>query len=218
MAVNLTSTGVDFLTGRGKNKTVTLSMTFKELERWAARQKIDTAKLMTRSFGRACAGLKKKFRQVVQNAGGVNGVPKFKDFDAFTKELRKVKGIEDRPMGGVLADPAFIVSFKRNGWQIIGWPDQSSGKGTPLAEWAIRFQDGGDALAEVQLQDPDWRAYIHRKGIREIPRTYAHNPRRVLPEPFGGYVDQHLEEWAKGALYKGLAKMYQKYAMRKGVA
>ena len=210
MALVVTSTGVDLVYGRGKNKTVELSMSFKELERWAKRMKIDTAKLMESSFGRACFGLKKWFRKVIKWGGGVCGVPKFKDFDAFTKELRKVKGIEDRPMGGVLADPAFIVSFKRNGWQIIGWPDQSSGKGTPLAEWAIRFQDGDDALAEVQLQNPDWRAYIHRKGIREIPRTYAHNPRRVLPEPFGTFVKGRLEGWAKGAFYKELARQFQK--------
>ena len=202
MAVNLTSTGVDFLTGRGKNKTVTLSMTFKELERWAARQKIDTAKLMTRSFGRACAGLKKKFRQVVQNAGGVNGVPKFKDFEEFTNALRSKSG-RTSPMGGVLADPALVVAFKRNGWQVIGWPDK-------LADWAEKFQDGGDAKAERQMADPSWRSYIHRKGIRDIPRNYAHNPRRVLPDPFGDYVKEHLEEWAKGAFYKELARQFQK--------
>lgn len=202
MAFNLTSTGVDFISGRGKNKTVTLSMSFKQLEDWAKRMKIDTAKLMTRSFGRACSGLKKKFRQVVQSAGGVNGVPKFKDFEAFTNELRAKSG-RTSPMGGVLADPSHIVAFKRNGWQFIGWPDA-------LAEWSVKFQDGGDVKAERQLEDTSWRGYVHRKGIREIPRTYAHNPRRVIPEPFGDYVKTNLEEWAKGAFYKELARQFQK--------
>lgn len=202
MALNLTSSGVDFVSGRGKNKTVTLSMTFKQLEDWARRMKIDTAKLMTRSFGRACAGLKKKFAEVMQNGGGVNGVPKFQDFEAFTKELRAAGG-RTSPMGGVLADKSHIVAFKRNGWQIIGWPDA-------LAEWAEKFQDGGDIKAERQIEDPSWRAYIHRKGIRDIPRNYAHNPRRVLPEPFGDYVKEHLEGWASGAFYKELARQFQK--------
>lgn len=202
MAINLTSTGVDFVAGRGKNKMVTLSMTFKELERWARRQRIDTPRLMRRSFGRACSGLKKKFCQVMQNAGGVNGVPKFRDFEEFTRSLRASSG-KSAPMGGVLAEKAHIVAFKRNGWQVIGWPDD-------LAGWAVKFQDGGDAMAERQLEDPSWRAYIHRKGIHDIPRNYAHNPRRVLPEPFGDYVKQHLEEWAKGAFYKELARQFQK--------
>ena len=202
MAINLTSTGVDFVSGRGKNKAVTLSMTFKELETWAKRQKIDVPRLMKRSFGRACSGLKKKFTQVIKGAGGVNGVPKFKDFESFTKELRAKNG-RTSPMGGVLADPSLVVAFKKNGWQVIGWPDT-------LAAWSVKFQDGGDAAAERQLEDTSWRAYIHRKGIRDIPRTYAHNPRRVLPEPFGDYVDRHLDEWAKGAFYKELARQFQK--------
>ena len=202
MAINLTSTGVDFVSGRGKNKAVTLSMTFKQLETWAKRQRIDVPRLMKRSFGRACSGLKKKFYQVMQNAGGVNGVPKFKDFEEFTNELRSKSG-RTSPMGGVLAEPSHIVAFKRNGWQVIGWPDK-------LVDWALKFQDGGDAKAERQLEDPSWRAYIHRKGIRNIPRAYVSNPRRVIPEPFGDYVKENLEEWAKGAFYKELARQFQK--------
>lgn len=204
MAVNLTATGVDFVSGRGKNKAVTLSMTFKQLETWAKRQKIDVPRLMKRSFGRACSGLKKKLYQVMASAGGVNGVPKFKDFEDFTKELREAGKRSGVPMGGVLADKSRIVAFKRNGWQIIGWPDA-------LAAWAVKFQDGGDKLAEAQLADPSWRHYVHRlTGIHEIPRTYTHNPRRVLPEPFGDYVKLHLEEWARGAFYKELARQFQK--------
>ena len=137
MAFNLTSTGVDFISGRGKNKTVTLSMSFKQLEDWAKRMKIDTAKLMTRSFGRACSGLKKKFRQVVQSAGGVNGVPKFKDFEDFTKTLRAKRGTS-APMGGILADvrsKGVVAAYKRNGAQVIGWGDH-------LHEAAISFQEG----------------------------------------------------------------------------
>ena len=206
MALNLTATGVDFLTGRGKNKTVTLSMSFKQLEDWAKSCGADMDKVLQRSFGRACAGLKKKFQQVIKNGGGLNGVPKWKDFEEFTKELRAKRGTT-APMGAILAEPYLAVAYKKNGWQVIGWPDK-------LEEWSIKFQDGGDAAGERQLQDNSWRAWIHRKGIKEIPRTYAHNPRKVLPEPFGSYVDAHLEEWAKGAMYKGLAQMYQKYARR----
>lgn len=207
MAINMTSTGVDFVSGRGRNKLVTLSMTFKDLERWAKRAGIDTGKLMKRSFGRACSGLKKKLYQVMANAGGVNGVPKFHDFEEFTKELRAAGKRSGVPMGGVLAEKNHIVAFTRNGWQVIGWPDS-------LADWSVKFQEGGDKLAEAQLADPSWRRYVHRAGIRDIPRSYAHNPRRVLPEPFGEYVRENLEEWAKGAFYKELARQFQKAGFR----
>ena len=206
MALNLTSTGVDFLTGRGKNKTVTLSMSFKQLENWAKSCGADMDKVIQRARGRACAGLKQKFKQVIKNGGGVNGVPKWKDFEEFTKELRAARGWS-APLGGILAEPYLVVSYKMNGAQVIGWPDK-------LEEWAIKFQDGGDAAAVAQFTDSEWRARMHRKGIKYIPRSYAHNPRQVLPEPFGSYVDKHLEEWAKGALYKGLAQMFAKHARR----
>lgn len=206
MAINLTSTGVDFIHGRGNNKIVTLSMTFKELEDWAKKCGANMDDVIRRSFGRACYGLKKKFQEVIKNGGGVNGVPKWKDFEAFTKELRAVRG-SSAPLGATLAEPHLAVAYKLNGWQIIGWPDK-------LETWSVKFQDGGDAKAEEDLADNSWRASIHRKGIRHIPRTYAHNPRRVMPEPFGSYVDAHLDEWANGAMYKGLAKMFQKYAGR----
>ncbi len=206
MAVNLTATGVDFLSGRGKNKTVTLSMSFKQLEDWAKSCGADMDKVIQRSRGRACAGLKKKFQQVIKNGGGVNGVPKWRDFEEFTQALRAARG-SSAPLGGILAEPYVVVSYKLNGAQVIGWPDR-------LADWAVKFQDGGDTLAEQQLQDDSWRAWMHRKGIKEIPRTYAHNPRPVLPEPFGTYVDEHLDDWAKGALYKGLAQMFAKHARR----
>lgn len=193
--------GVTLTRGRGANKTVVLDVSFKDLERWARRNEVDTKRLMNRSFGRACSGLKKKFTQVVAGGGGVNGVPKFKDFAAFTKELRAARGIASRPMGGVLANKRNVVAFKRGGWQIIGWPDR-------LAEWAVNFQDavGG----ESQLNSKMWRHYVHRLGIKDIPRSYERNPRRVIPEPFGSHVKKNLENWAKGSFYKELARQMAK--------
>lgn len=193
--------GVTLTRGRGANKTVVLDVSFKDLERWARRNAVDTKRLMDRSFGRACSGLRRKFQQIVSGAGGVNGVPKFKDFAAFTQELRAARGTSSRPMGGVLADKKVVVAFKKNGWQVIGWPDR-------LADWAVKFQDavGG----ESQLNSKMWRHYVHRLGIKDIPRSYERNPRRVIPEPFGQYVQQNLKTWAKGSFYKDLAKQMAK--------
>ena len=190
--------------GRGAAR-VSLVVSFAELDRWARRQQIEVPRLMKRSFGRACAGLKQKFRQVIANAGGVCGVPKFKDFEEFTKELRVVGHFTDKPMGGALADKRRIVAFKRNGWQVIGWPDA-------LAEWSLKFQDGEGANGYDPFTDPKRRANWHSLGITDVPRAYVHNPRRVLPEPFGSFVKAHLDEWATGAFYKELAKQMQKGA------
>lgn len=164
---------------------------------------IDTDKLMQKSFGMACSALKKKFTDVMLKGGGVCGVPKFKDFEEFTKELRMVNGISNRPIGGKLANKSSIVAYKRNGWQIIGWHDN-------LMNAAKQFQDalGGDA--ESQLNDNSYRRYLHIKGIQDIPRTYVHNERKVIPEPFGQYVQDNLENWAKSIFYKQLARQMQK--------
>lgn len=199
MAFKLTDSGVLATSGRGAAKTVVLDVSFAEIDRWAARMQKDTKAVWRRAYGRAISALKGRFRKVVTNAGGVEGVPKFKDFEAFTRELRAKTG-RTSPMGGVLADKSRIVSFKRNGWQYIGWPDA-------LADWAVKFQDGvGGASSEAFLSDVKSRARLHRMGIRDIPRAYTHNPRRIIPEPFGEHVRKYLDEWARGAYYKDLAK------------
>ena len=198
------SSAVNITSGRGKAK-VTIEVSFAELEAWARKMKVDTDKLMQQSFANACSGLKKKFVQVVQNAGGVCGVPKFKDFEEFTNQLRQVNGIQDRRMGGKLAEKSSVGAWKRNGWQIIGWKDF-------LKDTAISFQDALPNDAQETLNDNQYRHYLHKRGIQDIPRTYVQNKREVIPEPFGSYVQEHLEQWAKGSYYKALAKMMQKNA------
>lgn len=199
MTIKLTNTGVIATSGRGAAKTVTLSVSFAEIDAWARRMRRDEPRVWARAYGRALSALKAQFRRVVSNAGGVEGVPKFKDFESFTRELR-AKTNRTSPMGGVLAEKSRIVSFKRNGWQVIGWPDA-------LADWAVKFQDGvGGASSEAFLADDKSRARLHRMGIKDVPRSYSHNPRRIIPEPFGSHVKAHLDEWARGAYYKALAK------------
>ena len=199
MTINLTGSGAIATTGRGRNKAVILDVSFKELEIWAARNKIDEKRLWNRSYGRACKGLRNKLKKLITRSGGVEGVPKFQDFEAFTNTLRAAKG-RTKPMGGILNEPHVIVAYKRGNTQIIGWPDR-------LAEWAVKFQD---AVGNNDLQDNSWRHWVHKLGIKDIPREYTHNPRRVLPEPFGSYTRRHLDEWARGAFYKELARQMAK--------
>ena len=200
--------GIRFSGKNGKLK-VNLDVSFAEIDAWAKQMNIDTEQLMNKSFGRACFGLRQKFRQVMNSSGGVVGVPKFKSFEQFTNQLREINGRSNIKMGGRLADKKQIVSFKKNGYQIIGWGDH-------LQEAAIKFQDGaGGSSAERFLNDSGSRHWMHKRGIHDIPRSYQHNPRRVIPEPFGSYVEEHIEEWAKNAYYKELARQMKKVAMEK---
>lgn len=204
MAYTLTDSGVSFTKGRGRN-AVALVVSFKEIDRWAKRMQKDTKELWRLSYGRACAGLRKKFVQVMQSGGGVNGVPKFKDFEDFTKSLRAKRYDSSVPMGKILAanNKKVIVAYKRNGRQVIGWADH-------LADVACAFQEGrGGPKAEKWFTDPEWRRSWHRAGLKDIPRAYVHNERMVIEPYFVDYVKKNLDEWAKGAYYTGLVKLMQ---------
>lgn len=201
MKFNTTTTGVQVSSGRGASK-VSVEVSFTELDAWAKKMKVDTPKLLQKSFAAACSGLKKKFVKIVSSGGGSSGVPKFKDFDAFTKALRDVDG-SNKPLGGKLASKSSVGAWKRNGWQVIGWKDY-------LSKYAVAFQDALPGKAEANLNNPNWRRWLHIKGIKDIPRTYQRNQRKVIPEPFGSYVKQNLQSWAKSTFYKSLAKLMQK--------
>lgn len=209
MAIKLTDTGVRISHGRGK-AAVGLDVSFKQLERWAKRQRIDTPRLMQRSFGRAAFGLKKKFYDVMRNGGGVNGVPKFKDYDPFTVEYRMNRGVDPHgPIGGILGEKANIVAYKRDGGQVVGWPDK-------MEDLALKFQDGaGGARSEAFFTVPSQRAIMHRRSrVQDLPRQYAHNPRPVVTPYFENYVERNLIQWAKGAFYKELARQMQKGSVK----
>lgn len=201
MAYSLTDSGVSVRTGRGQNAVV-ITLSFKEIEAWAKRMRKDTAELWRLSYGRAVSGLKKKFIEVMTKSGGVYGVPRFKDFEDFTKQYRASRGRTDT-MGGVLAERSVIVAFKRNGYQVIGWPDK-------MGDTAESFQEGrGGPSAEKWFTDSQWRQAWHRRGIKDIPRAYVHNERMVIEPYFVQYVRDNLDQWAKSAYFTGLAKLMQ---------
>lgn len=200
MALKLTSSGVTVTQGRGKAKTVVLDVSFEEIKAWAKRMVEVEKRVWNSAYWSAIKGLKDKFQEIVTHAGGVEGFPKFKDFEAFTKELR-AKTNRTAPMGGVLADKKRLFSkFKKNKVSYIGWID-------PLANAAVNFQDAvGGRSAENFLTDVKSRQRLHRLGIRDIPRTYTQNPRRVLPEPFATYARERLDNWAEHVFFKEMAK------------
>ena len=205
MAMKIAGSAVSITSGRGAAR-VQLIVSFKELDAWARRMKIEEEKLWKRSYMRACKGLKDKFLKVVKHCGGESGVPKFKDFEAFTLTLREASGKSGRPMGGQLAERWSVYGGQSGAWYYVGWKDY-------LKTTAEHFQDGyGGHDAEIYFTDPAYRRAWHRRGIREIPYAYVHNERRILPEPFGAFVKKHLDEWAQGAYYKELARQMQKGA------
>lgn len=212
MAFKVVDSAVRMSKGRGA-AAVSLDISFREIETWAKRNKVDTDRLFRRSFGRACSALKRQLVQIMQQGGGLHGVPKFRDFEDFTKELRTVNKMSG-PMGGILADKGSIVAFKRNGWQVIGWPDGNSGKGakkSSLEFLAKAFQDGaGGTYAEAKFTDPQWRAAWHRKGIAVVPRGYVHNPRPIIEPYWHEHVRLNLDDWATKIYYKDLAKQMAK--------
>lgn len=204
MAFKVQDSGVLYTKGRGAN-AVALEISFKRLEAWAKKQKIDTPRLWHRSFGRACAGLKRQLLKVMKAGGGLEGVPKFRDFEDFTKQIREKRGISSRPMGGILTDKGSIVAFKRpNGDQVVGWPDG-------MEKLVNAFQEGlGGSVAESWFTDPDLRRSWHRDGYRDIPPSYVHNSRMILRPYFEDHVKKHLDEWAEKNYFKELARQMKK--------
>ena len=181
--------------GRGANKAVVLDVSFKELEIWAARNSVNEKKVWDRAWTRAMSTLRNRLQKVISGAGGYDGVPKFKDFEQFTTELRVARN-KTAPMGGVLAAKKVIIWEKIGKSYYIGWPDR-------LADWAVKFQDaeGDPYFTTMRRKISFWRL-----GLHNLPAQYVHNPRRVLPEPFGAHVDKYLPQWAEGVFYKDLAK------------
>lgn len=204
MAFKVVDSAVRMSKGRGA-AAVSLDISFREIETWAKRNKVDTDRLFRRSFGRACSALKRQLVQIMQQGGGLHGVPKFRDFEDFTKEVRKLRGIDGRPMGGVLADKARIVAFKRNGYQVVGWPDS-------MSRLVVAFQDGQgvEKKDEAFTFWPSTRYALHKRGIRDVPRYYVHNPRPIIEPYWHEHVRLNLDDWATKIYYKDLAKQMAK--------
>lgn len=209
-SVNRTDTGYTFSRGRGAAK-VSMSIDFSEIERWAKRNQAEMPRLIRKARGSAANVLMKNLYELMQAGGGLYGVPKFRDYDEFTKKWREVKGITG-PMGGVLAMKKSIRKWVDGGVQWIGWPEKvKKGGGTShsgtLAELADKFQEGrGGPDSEKWFTDSDYRRNWHRRGMADIPRAYVHNPRDVL-STYQEHVKENLNPWFRGALQKEIARM-----------
>ena len=197
MAVKLSDFGATVTTGRGAAKTVILEVDFKALERWARRMKIDEARVWRKAYGSAIRSLRSKLQKVVSRAGGVEGVPKFRDFEEFTRQLRAANN-RTKPMGGVLAEKGRIVAYKQNDYQIIGWPDA-------LAKWAVKFQE-----ADTHPFTDAQRHWMERRGVKDIPTTYSRPDRDVI-NSFSANLAREWPDMVRAMFEKYYSARIRKY-------
>jgi hypothetical protein len=119
---------------------------------------------MRAAFGAAAKRARKRLVKVMRQAGGVYGVRGMPPHHEISTYLRP-----GQKMGGMLADPTYIVMFRRNpDEQVIGWPD-------PLAKWAVKFQEANThATTEAECR------YLRWRGVKDIPATYSRPDRDVI--------------------------------------
>ena len=121
-------------------------------------------KTMRAAFGAAAVRARRRLAKVMRQAGGVYGVRGMPPHHEISTYLRP-----GQKMGGVLADDKRIVMFRRGeDEQVIGWPDA-------LAKWAVRFQE-----ADTHPFTDAQRAWMHHRGIKDIPATYSRPDRDVI--------------------------------------
>ena len=158
---------------------------------------------MRAACGAAARRARRRFAKVMRSGGGMYGVSRLAPLSDVSTYLRPGQKI-----GGFLADPNFIVMFKRGrDEQVIGWPDSPSkprkGKGkltiTSLSEWAKKFQE-----SETRPMK-DWEHdYLLNRGIFRPPTTYS-RPERDVVNPFAADL---ARDWP------GMVnEMFQKYYM-----
>lgn len=192
-----------------KKSPIAIEVNFKQIEACMKRCREKLPKIRAKSWARSVGTLLKQLKSVMKSGGNPQkGVPKFQQWDDFTRALMKARSNrggnkQKARIGGVLADENKIVSYMRKSFltntaeQVFGWPDA-------LEKAAILFQDGGNSQSGAALADNSWRAYVHRLGVDSIPRDYTHVPRPVLV-PFKDYAVKKIDEWAEAQIHKTMA-------------
>lgn len=165
-------------------------------------------KTMRAAFGAAAKRARRRLVKVMRQAGGVYGVPAMAPHNEISTYLRP-----GQKMGGMLAEPNYIVMFKRSpDEQVIGWPDSSAkppkskGKFVGLSEWARKFQE-----AETRPMK-DWeRDYLLRRGIFHVPGTYSRPERDVI----NSFAADLARDWP-GLVLEMFEKKYMSYRAKHG--
>lgn len=185
--------------------------------------KTEVPKMANDSMYGAVRKLRSHLVEVMDKGGGIYGVPKFKEYDPFTKSVRAIRGYTGK-MGGVLAEDYAIVAYKQGKKQIIGYPDgatRTSEKSTAklieqaggsnrvnsLADFAVKFQTG-EGKTPDEFADPESRAKWG-KIPGGVPTAYAHNPRPFI-DHFAAHVGERLNEMADEIFIQKIAAKIKK--------
>ena len=127
-----------------------------------------------------------RFRKVMRQGGGCDGVPKFAPVGALTAALHPAV---NHP-GGVLAEKQLIVKYKKADAWYIGWVDaHGKSPASALAQWASRFQS-----AVSYPWHPDHKRYLGimaKRGAAAVSGLMGaeyRNPARPVVEPLSETV------------------------------
>jgi hypothetical protein len=147
---------------------------------------------MVRANGRAASIVKRKFRAAMRRGGGTSDVPALAPHSAVT-QLMHGSG----PLGGKLAEPALIVSYRLGVAQVVGWAGS-------LNNWAAAFQD-----QEFRPTGERERAYMHKALGNQVPGYYV-RPARPVVDPLIKAVAPQYPRWFEGAAKKLIEKSLAK--------
>ena len=149
---------------------------------------------MVRANGFAASIVKRKFRAEMKKGGGKD-IPSFVPPGYLTAALGN--GV---PLGGKLAGPGVIVSYKRGDAQIVGWVDG-------LADLGSIFQS-----EESRPTTGKERMMFHRRGLSGVsgqPSWYS-RPARPVTGPLIKAVAPEYPRWFQGAAEKLIGKTLAK--------
>jgi len=190
---------------------VEIRISTKEIERRARRLRDQMPALRARAFKTQMKTILGQMKKAMRQGGGVYGVPKYADFEQFTKDLRAATGQSGR-MGGKLADDHVfrydaLTPFSSARPKVrIGWIEG-------LTNSALKFQ-----LGTGNSPDPftvaHTRHYWHKVlATEDLPSSYLHKERQLIV-PFERHVHENLQKWIDGYVRKTLAHQIAK-EMRK---
>lgn len=183
---------------------VEIRISMKEIERRMRRMRDKLPKLRERAFKVQMGTILKQMQKAMASGGGVYGVPRFKEYESFTKDLRKAYGRDaNGPIGGNLANKHMfrydaLTPFSSTRPKVrIGWL-----KG--CEDSAMKFQLGQGNTPDP-FTDRQQRHQWHRVlATDELPDHYVHNQRQLII-PFERHVTENLQKWIDGYVRKTLA-------------
>lgn len=141
-------------------------------------------------------------RRVLQQQRGGNEKYRVPTFAARHWLTQAIRGGGPNRHGGILANKASIVCYRKRSGQVIGWPDR-------LAAWASTYQD---AVSRPMTKGERRMLYVNyrrRLGGRKVPDWYE-KPARPVVEPFSSYLADAFPGYVLNAFEKRVKSLIRK--------